>query len=166
MTLKKKFYVSLFTVLGIMIITSAALLIAWNVIRISYDTKEKIDLLDSQVTITRSENGIPTIEASTKADMYFALGYIHARDRLDLIEKNRALATGSSSDFIQNKEESRLFDALAGTIGFTRRADEIIAKLSPERENSHLNVIVPVLTISAKTDLRAFFLPGTGHHRM
>ncbi|HPS57112.1 MAG TPA: penicillin acylase family protein [Spirochaetota bacterium] len=136
MTLKKKFYVSIFTVLGIIIIAIAALLITWNVISISYDTSEKIELLDSQITITRGENGIPTIEASTRGDMYFALGYIHARDRLDLIEKNRALATGNSSDFINNKEESRLFDTLAGTIGFTRRAEEIFTKLSPEQKKS------------------------------
>ena len=134
MTLKKKFYVSLFTVLGIVLIASAALLIAWNVIRISYDSKEKIELLDSQITITRGENGIPTIETSTRADMYFALGYLHARDRLDLIEQNRALSTGSSSDFITDKADSRLFDTLAGTIGFTRRADEIISKLTPEQK--------------------------------
>lgn len=136
MTLKKKFYVSIFTVLGIIILTAAALLIAWNVIRISYDTTEKIEILDSQVTITRGENGIPTIEVATAGDMYFALGYIHARDRLDLIEKNRALATGKSSDFIENKEDSKLFDELAGTIGFTRRAAEIISRLSPEQKNS------------------------------
>ena len=136
MTLKKKFYVSLITTAGIVLIASTVLLVAWNVIRISYNTKEKIVLLDSQITITRSENGIPTIETSSTADMYFAIGYIHARDRLDLIEKNRALATASSSDFIQNKEHSRLFDEISSTIGFTRRADEIIAKLSPAHKNS------------------------------
>lgn len=136
MTLKKKFYVSLITTAGILLIAATALLIAWNAIRISYNTIEKIVLLDSQITITRSENGIPVIEASSAGDMYFALGYIHAQDRLDLIEKNRALATASSSHFIQNKEHSRLFDKISSTMGFTRRADEIISKLSPAHKNS------------------------------
>jgi|GEM_PF-2703635 acyl-homoserine lactone acylase PvdQ len=63
MTLKKKFYVSLITTAGILLIAATALLIAWNAIRISYNTIEKIVLLDSQITITRSENGIPVIEA-------------------------------------------------------------------------------------------------------
>ena len=97
MTLKKKFYVSIFTLLGIVIIAAAALFITWEVIRITYNSSEKTELVDSQITIIRGANGIPGIEASTVKDMYFALGYIHAKDRLDLIEKNRALATGNSS---------------------------------------------------------------------
>ncbi len=159
MTLKRKFYISIFTVLGIILCAAAATLIAWNIIRISYNTHEKIEDLDSQITIIRGENGIPTIEASTAGDMYFALGYIHARDRLDLIEKNRALATGNSADFIENNEESRLFNTLAHTIGFTQRADEIIAKLTPDHKHS-LQRYCDGINHIRKGRPSSFFLPG------
>ena len=51
------------------------------------------DRLDSSVTIDRDTQGIPTINASTRADTAFALGFLHAQERLfqmDLLRKNSA----------------------------------------------------------------------------
>ena len=51
------------------------------------------DQLDSNVTIDRDTQGIPTIKASSRADTAFALGFLHAQERLfqmDLLRKNSA----------------------------------------------------------------------------
>lgn len=51
------------------------------------------DQLDSRVTIDRDTQGIPTIKASSRADTAFALGFLHAQERLfqmDLLRKNSA----------------------------------------------------------------------------
>jgi len=132
MTKKKKLFISILTALAFSILIIAALLITWRTLKISYNMNETVVSIDSKITITRDENGIPRIDASTYDDIYFALGYIHAKDRLDLIELNRGLSTGNSSSFITVKNEGALFDALSRTIGFTRKADEIIASLSDD----------------------------------
>ena len=38
--------------------------------------------LDGQVEIVRDKNGVPHIFASTDNDAFFALGYVHAQDRI------------------------------------------------------------------------------------
>ncbi|MGK0445166.1 MAG: penicillin amidase [Bermanella sp.] len=51
------------------------------------------DQLDSNVTIDRDTQGIPTIKASSRADTAFGLGFLHAQERLfqmDLLRKNSA----------------------------------------------------------------------------
>lgn len=37
--------------------------------------------LESDVEVLRNERGIPTIEASSLEDLFFAQGFVHAQDR-------------------------------------------------------------------------------------
>lgn len=49
--------------------------------------------LHADVTITRDQQGLPTITATTRPDTAFGLGYIHAQDRffqMDLLRRNSA----------------------------------------------------------------------------
>jgi penicillin amidase len=86
-----------------------------------------------RVEILRDERGTPLIKASNWGDACFALGYIHAQDRLVMIEYYRALARGRMQEILEN--DAGLMDRLAAVMGFHRRAGEILARLkSPHRE--------------------------------
>jgi penicillin amidase len=50
--------------------------------------------LAQPVTITRDAQGIPSIRAESEADAYFALGFVHAQDRLWQMDLNRRIAQG------------------------------------------------------------------------
>ncbi|MBE1237643.1 penicillin acylase family protein [Phaeovibrio sulfidiphilus] len=51
-----------------------------------------------RIKITRDRYGIPTIRASDVRDAAYALGYVHARDRLWQMEMVRRLGTGRQSE--------------------------------------------------------------------
>ena len=46
------------------------------------DGSIQISGLSSPVTVTRDSHGVPTIEATTLDDLFFAQGYVTAQDRL------------------------------------------------------------------------------------
>ena len=69
--------------------------------------------LSADVEVLRDQHGIPHIYAKTDADAFFALGVVHAQDRLWQMEINRRTAAGrlsevfgdqtlSSDKFLQN----------------------------------------------------------------
>lgn len=55
--------------------------------------------LEGEVTIARDPHGVPHITAATAADAAFALGFVHAQDRLWQMEMNRRIAAGRLSEF-------------------------------------------------------------------
>ena len=81
----------------------------------------------AEVTISRDAHGIPRVTAATPGDAYFALGYLHAQDRLILIEYFRAVACGRLSEL--EGDEAVDIDTLSRIIGFRRRAQELYASL-------------------------------------
>jgi len=54
--------------------------------------------IKENVVIIRNKFGIPKIKANNKDDMFFAIGYIHASDRLFQMDMIRRLATGRLSE--------------------------------------------------------------------
>jgi len=54
--------------------------------------------LEAPVTIERDVHGIPHIKAGTWNDAYFALGWLHAQDRLWQMEINRRLGQGRMAE--------------------------------------------------------------------
>lgn len=86
-----------------------------------------------RVEILRDGRGTPLIRATNWGDACFALGYIHAQDRLVMIEYYRALARGRTRELYG--KDALLMDRLAVVMGFHRRAGEIIERLkSPHRD--------------------------------
>ena len=81
----------------------------------------------SLVSITRDAQGIPTIQADGIHDAYYALGYVHAKDRILLMEYSRALANGTISEI--EKMGGAEWDKLAKVVGFGFMADELIKTL-------------------------------------
>ena len=56
--------------------------------------------LAGQVSVIRDEWGIPHIRASAPADAHFALGFVHAQDRLFQMELNRRRALGRAAEWL------------------------------------------------------------------
>ena len=63
---------------------------------------EVAGLLDS-VAIYTNREGIPFIKTSNTKDMFFTLGYLHARDRLLELEFNKLVAEGRLSEYFGSK---------------------------------------------------------------
>ncbi len=83
-----------------------------------------------KVTIRRDRYGIPHI-TSTLADLdvFYALGYIHAKDRLWQMELNRHVVKGSLSEIFG--KDTLLEDKYIRTWGYYRSAEKSWEALSP-----------------------------------
>src|SRR6202451_2480680 len=56
--------------------------------------------LSAPVTVTRDAHGVPTIEAKTLEDVFFAQGYVTAQDRLWQMDVMRRFAAGELSEIL------------------------------------------------------------------
>lgn len=82
------------------------------------------------VQITRDDAGLPNITAQTEADALFALGFVHAQDRLWQIEFNRRIAQGRISELVGPAGVDA--DRFLRTLGIYRQAQAIARGLDPE----------------------------------
>ena len=85
--------------------------------------------LQAPVKVSYDERGVPHIDAQSEMDMYRALGYVHAQDRLFQMEMVRRLSRGELAEILGPKllETDKLFR----TLGIRARADEMAAKINP-----------------------------------
>jgi len=64
------------------------------------DGQLHMDGLKAQVTVTRDTHGVPTIEAGSFEDLFFAQGYVTAQDRLWQMDIMRRVAGGELSEIL------------------------------------------------------------------
>lgn len=64
------------------------------------DGRVAVPGISSKVRVVRDEHGVPTIEASTLEDLFFAQGYVTAQDRLWQMDMMRRAAGGELSEVI------------------------------------------------------------------
>lgn len=85
--------------------------------------------LQADVTVRYDERGVPHIRAENESDLYRALGYVHAQDRLFQMEMMRRLAHGELSEVLGPKllDVDRLFR----TLGIGARARSMEAAMDP-----------------------------------
>lgn len=83
--------------------------------------------LTAAVSVAYDERGVPHIQAGNQTDMYRALGYVHAQDRLFQMEMLRRLARGELAEILGPKllELDRLFR----TLGLRAHADAYVTKM-------------------------------------
>ena len=83
--------------------------------------------LSAPVLVAYDERGVPHIEAQSEPDLYRALGYVHAQDRLFQMEMVRRLAQGELAEILGTKflETDQLFR----TLGIRAHAQSAAAKL-------------------------------------
>jgi penicillin amidase len=93
-------------------------------------TTGTIDLagLQRDVEIMRDEHSIPHIFAATEADSAFALGFVHAQDRLWQMEFTRRTGAGRLSEIIGR--ETLETDRFVRTLGLYRLAEHQAAQLT------------------------------------
>ncbi|HZA94685.1 MAG TPA: penicillin acylase family protein, partial [Burkholderiaceae bacterium] len=89
--------------------------------------------LQQSVRIERDDHGIPTIVAANERDATFALGYVHAQDRLWQMEMNRRIAAGRLAEVLG--EPALDTDKFLRTIGIARTAQSIYQNIDAEHRD-------------------------------
>lgn len=86
--------------------------------------------LRAEVRITRDAHGVPTIVAQSDADAAFALGFVHAQDRLFQMDLMRHYTAGRLAEWFGARAVNS--DRSMRTLGLYRAAEAQYALLSPE----------------------------------
>lgn len=86
-----------------------------------------VNALAAPATVTRDAEGVPHIAARSEADALFALGYVHAQDRLWQMDFNRRVAQGRLAEVAGPAALDT--DRFMRTLGIARTAEAITAKL-------------------------------------
>jgi penicillin amidase len=86
--------------------------------------------LDHPVTVVRDAAGVPTIRADSSHDLYLALGFVHAQDRLWQMDLQRRVTQGRLSEVLG--EAPLGTDKFMRTLGLYRRAAAALLFMSPE----------------------------------
>jgi penicillin G amidase len=90
----------------------------------------KIEGIASNVKIYNDDYGVPHIFAANENDMYFTLGYMHARDRLWQMDIARRAAEGKLSEVLGSTVLD--FDKFFRTIGINKTAYKLFENASPK----------------------------------
>ena len=85
-----------------------------------YEGEFEVSGIAAPVEITFDEMGIPQVWADTDADMFYALGWLHASERLFQMELVRRVAGGELSEIFGGPAFE--FDRRQRRIGFARLA--------------------------------------------
>ncbi len=97
------------------------------------DGREELSSLGGKVEIRRDSLGVPYIEARSDSDAYFALGFVHAQDRLFQMELYRRLGEGRLSEIFGAKVIP--VDELFRSLEFKKMADSLYRSCSPLSKN-------------------------------
>src|SRR5690606_6828247 len=86
--------------------------------------------LQHTVEIIRDEQAVPHIYAENELDAYFALGFIHAQDRLWQMEFNLRAATGTLAEWFGSSMLP--VDRFQRSLGLTEAVDQDLDQLDSE----------------------------------
>ena len=119
-----------FILFGLVVIVLSAVPLYYLFFRLplpAYSGILNIKGLSAPVKVHTDEYGIPHIYATNQSDLFFAQGYITARERMFQMDLVRLAGRGELSTVMGDRtlEKDRFFR----TIGFYRRAKEVMASL-------------------------------------
>ncbi|MDZ5432980.1 penicillin acylase family protein [Pseudomonas fluorescens] len=119
------------TALGSLIVTLAAVG-GWYVYSKQPTRQGMVELqhLQGSVTVRYDERGIPHIRAENEPDLYRALGYVHAQDRLFQMEVLRRLARGELAEVLGPKLLDT--DKLMRSLRIRERAETYLENLDKQ----------------------------------
>ncbi len=89
--------------------------------------------INNNVTIYRDSLAVPYIQARNESDAYFALGYLHAQERMFQMDLLRRAGTGTLSEVFGSRTAA--FDKMFKTLGIYRRLKTDYPKLSETTKN-------------------------------
>ena len=95
-----------------------------------YDGVIKVKSKYGKVTIYRDNEGVPHLFAENEEAAYFGTGYMHAQDRMWVLEKFRRLAKGTMAEILG--DEAYPIDYLMRQFGFEHVSKAAIKNLDPE----------------------------------
>lgn len=128
MTPRKKILIGLSVALLVVVV--AALVIGILLVRKSFPTTTgalSLQGLQQPVEILRDEFGVPHIVAQTEHDAYFAVGFVHAQDRLWQMEMTRRAGMGRLAEVLGDSAVK--FDRMFRTLGISAMAPQLIAAM-------------------------------------
>ncbi|MEX2543020.1 MAG: penicillin acylase family protein [Trueperaceae bacterium] len=85
--------------------------------------------LSAAVEVARDVDGVPHIDAASQEDVYFALGFVHAQDRLWQMEERRLLAAGRLAELLG--ERALASDRFMRSLGLYGAAERDLQALTP-----------------------------------
>jgi len=98
-----------------------------------YQSTQTHDTIQQQIDIHWDNHGVPHIYADNKHDLYYALGYAHAQDRLWQMTLSQMAAEGRFAEFLG--KDLLPYDKLQRTLGFWDIAQQIAPTLSDSSQN-------------------------------
>lgn len=127
-------------IISIFVITIGFVIFIFNLSTISVPEKKlKYDIegIKHNINIYKNQYGISHIETTTDDDLYFAMGYTHAFDRMWQMDFNRRAATGTLSEVIG--KQTIEFDKFMRSLELENIAKKIWVSLDPESKNILIN---------------------------
>ncbi|WP_421774242.1 penicillin acylase family protein [Gracilimonas sp.] len=118
----------------ILILGFAGLAFYWTFYKPLPDYEETISLngISEEVQVHWDAYGVPHIYAGNEEDLYYALGYIHAQDRLWQMTLTQIAAEGRFAEFFGEDEELISLDKYQRTLGFWKIAQQLADTLGQE----------------------------------
>lgn len=98
------------------------------------DGSVRLQGIAASVDIVRDAEAVPHIFAQSADDAYFALGFVHAQDRLWQLEMNRRIAAGRMAEILGPNAVDT--DRFLRTLGVRRNAEQIFTRLAPETRSA------------------------------
>ncbi|HUQ75206.1 MAG TPA: penicillin acylase family protein [Burkholderiales bacterium] len=119
--------------LTVLLLAGAGAMGAYSYLRLSLPRvagEMQISGVAAPIEVLRDPHGIPHIFAQSERDAHFALGFVHAQDRLWQMEMNRRIASGRLAEALgPNALET---DRFLRTVGIRRAAEANVARLDAE----------------------------------
>ncbi|MGH2568272.1 MAG: penicillin acylase family protein, partial [Bacteroidota bacterium] len=128
MRLSSKIFLGLTITIAVLVL--AGFLLSYYLVTKSFPQKSgsvALQGLASDVRIYRDEYGVPHIMAETEEDAYFAVGFVHAQDRLWQMELIRRVGMGRLSEILG--EPALKVDRMFRTIGVWKLAQQLTGQL-------------------------------------
>lgn len=94
-----------------------------------YDGELESSLIKQDIEIYRDSLGVPYILAGNEIDAAFAMGYVHAQERLFSMDLARRAGAGRLSEIFGSRTIP--FDKMFRTIGIKKIVDDNIKKINP-----------------------------------
>nr|WP_286219463.1 penicillin acylase family protein [Paraoerskovia sediminicola] len=88
--------------------------------------------LQSDVTVQRDAQGVPTITASSDHDLFMAQGYVQAQDRFFEMDYRRHVTSGRLAELVGDQPEAIAADKVTRTFGWRDVAEQEWELVSPE----------------------------------
>ncbi|HEV8690295.1 MAG TPA: penicillin acylase family protein, partial [Ideonella sp.] len=128
--MKRALKLILLALLALIVVVAVTLAVMWHQRLPQRSGTLALAGLKAPVQVRYDESGVPHIRAENELDLYRALGYVHAQDRLFQMEILRRLARGELAEVLGPKllDTDRLFRTLA----IRDYADAFAAKLDPK----------------------------------